>query len=240
MTYTVIARCERTKQIGVAIATYSLAVGGLCPQIASHVGALSSQAFVNPELRHLGINLLASGHSANQALELTIRSDSQPEFRQFGIIDREGRTAVHTGKSTRAYSGHIAKTNYAVFGNVLDSEEVIQAMSTAFEASAQESLSERLIRTLEAGKRAGGQRGGAGPLPERSASIIVHGSSPVAELDLRIDEHDDAVVELRRLFDGYRPYLAYHQQRWTNPESALPQEQFVKGLAERSRAPLRT
>ena len=231
MTYTVIARCAQTKQFGVAIATYSLAVGALCPQIASHVGALSSQAFVNPEFRHLGINLLAAGHSARQALELAIQSDPQREYRQVGFIDREGRTAVHTGTSTRGYSGHVAKTNYAVFGNVLDSERVIQAMSKAFEENSEEALSERLIRTLEAGKNAGGQRGGAGLLPERSASIVIHGSREVAELDLRVDEHEDAVVELRRLSDGYRPYLEYHQQRWVDPASALPQEQFVKRLS---------
>lgn len=233
MTYTVIARCPRTREVGVAIATYSLAVGGLCPQIDTDAGALSSQAFVNPELRFLGMNLLTLGYSAERALELALLDDPQREFRQIGLIDREGRTAVHTGTSTRGYSGHIARPNYAVFGNVLDSADVVAAMATAFENSADESLSERLIRTLEAGKRAGGQRGAAGPLPERSASIVVHGSRQVAELDLRVDMHSDAVSQLRRLFDEYLPYLDYHRGRWLDPASAMPQEKFVKQLLER-------
>jgi uncharacterized Ntn-hydrolase superfamily protein len=217
----------------VAIATYSLAVGGLCPEIETNVGALSSQAFVNPELRFLGMNLLASGHAAERALELALLNDPQHEFRQVGFIDREGRTAVHTGASTRGYSGHIAKPNYAVFGNVLESAEVIQAMSAAFENSDGESLPERLVRTLEAGKRAGGQRGTAGPLPERSASIVVHGSRRTADLDLRIDMHADAVTQLRILVDEYLPYVEYHRSRWLDPASAMPQEIFVRQLQER-------
>ncbi|MBX9650356.1 MAG: DUF1028 domain-containing protein [Xanthobacteraceae bacterium] len=75
------------------------------------------------------------------------------------------------------------------------------------------SLPERLVRSLEAGRSAGGQKGAKGPLPERSASISVHGSRQVSELDLRIDMHADVVTELRFLHDHYQPYLAYHRER---------------------------
>ncbi|MGH6753571.1 MAG: DUF1028 domain-containing protein, partial [Bradyrhizobium sp.] len=85
LTYTVIARCPRRGELGVAIATYSLAVGGLCPQIASSIGAMSSQAFVNPELRPLAINLLSAGRPAASALDGTMQSDPLREFRQVGI-----------------------------------------------------------------------------------------------------------------------------------------------------------
>jgi len=231
LTYAVIGRCPRSGELGVAIATYSLGVGGLCPQAASHVGAMSSQAFVNPELRPLAINLLASGHPAASTLELVMQADPLREFRQVGIIDREGRTAVYTGASTRAHSGHQSGTDYAVFGNVLAGEDVLLAMASAFERSAEQSLAERLIRSLEAGRTAGGQKGASGPLPERSASILVHGTRDVAELDLRIDMHTDAVSELRRLYDHYLPYLAYHRNRWLDPASAMPQEAFVQSLS---------
>jgi uncharacterized Ntn-hydrolase superfamily protein len=192
---------------------------------------MSSQAFVNPELRPLAINLLASGHAAASALELVMQAEPLREFRQVGIIDREGRTAVYTGASTRAYSGHRSGTDYAVFGNVLAGEDILLAMASAFERSAEQSLAERLIRSLEAGRSAGGQKGACGPLPERSASILVHGTRDVAELDLRIDLHTDAVAELRRLYDHYLPYLAYHRNRWLDPASAMPQEAFVQSLS---------
>lgn len=232
MTYTVIARCPRSGEFGVAIATYSLGVGGLCPRVASNIGAMSSQAFVNPELQLLGINLLSAGHPAASALELAIRSDPLQEFRQVGLIDREGRAAVHTGTSTRSYSGHRIEANYAVFGNVLAGEDVLVAMASAWDTSGEERFAERLIRCLEAGRRAGGQKGGSGPLPERSASILVHGAREAAELDLRVDMHADAVSELRRLFDHYLPYVAYHRGRWLRPASAPPQEAFVAALAQ--------
>ncbi|MGH6709141.1 MAG: DUF1028 domain-containing protein [Bradyrhizobium sp.] len=232
MTYTVIARCPRRGELGVAIATYSLAVGGLCPQIASSIGAMSSQAFVNPELRPLAINLLSAGRPAASALDGTMQSDPLREFRQVGIIDREGRAAVFTGRSTRSYAGHQIGPDFAVFGNVLAGENVLGAMASAFENSAGHQLAERLVSSLEAGRRAGGQKGGSGPLPERSASVLVHGTREIAELDLRVDMHADAVGELRRLFDHYHPYVAYHRQRWLDPASAQPQEAFVAALAQ--------
>jgi uncharacterized Ntn-hydrolase superfamily protein len=231
LTYTVIARCPRSGQLGVAIATYSLGVGGLCPQVRNNVGAMSSQAFVNPELRPLAINLLAAGYPAAQALDLVMQSDPQREYRQVGIIDREARTAVHTGNATRGFSGHHSGENYAVLGNVLASEEVITAMAAAFEGAHAKSLAERMLRSLEAGRDAGGQRGASGHLPERSASLLVYGLGEVAEIDLRADMHPHAVEELRRLHDQYLPYIAFHRQRWLKPASAPPQEVFVASLA---------
>jgi uncharacterized Ntn-hydrolase superfamily protein len=230
LTYTVLGYCPRRGELGVAIATYSLGVGGLCPEVASNIGATSSQAFVNPELRPLAINLLGAGHPAARTLDLVVQSDPLSDFRQIGVIDREGRSAVHTGKATRSHAGHLIGVNYAVFGNVLASEAVLSAMASAVEQADDEPLSERLLRALEAGRSAGGQRGATGPLPERSASVLVHGRGAVAELDLRVDMHTDAVVELRRLCDHYKPYVAYHRQRWLDPESAPPQEAFVAEL----------
>lgn len=231
MTYTILGRCPHRGEFGVAIATYSLGVGGLCPEITSNIGAMSSQAFVNPELRTLAINLLVAGHPAARTLAMVIESDPLSEYRQVAIMDREGRAAVHTGSSARNFAGHRIGDNYAVFGNVLASQDVLSSMASAFESSPETALSERLLRSIEAGRSAGGQRGAAGPLPERSAAIRVHGRGAVAELDLRVDMHTDAVVELRRIYDQYQPYVAYHRQRWLAPASAPPQEAFVADLA---------
>lgn len=233
MTYTVIARCPRTAELGVGIATYSLAVGGLCPAIESNSGVLSSQAFVNPEFKSLGLKLLASGHSAGQVLDLLRQGDPLIDYRQVGIVDREGRAAVFTGDKTRAWSGHRTGPGYAVFGNVLAGAEVVDAMAEAFEERSDQPLAERLIAALEAGRDAGGQAGSRGPLTERSAAVRVHGLSDHAIVDLRSDVHDKAVDHLRYLFTTYQPYIAFHRTRWLDPQSAVPQELFVARIEGR-------
>lgn len=230
MTYTIVARCPRTGQIGIGIATYSLAVGGLCPAVESNVGAVSSQAFVNPELKGLGLRLLKDGCPAALTLAMLERSDPSIEYRQIGIVDREGRVAAFTGSMTRGWSGHRLGEGYAIFGNVLANAQVVEAMAHAFEHGQSQRLADRLLLAIEAGCRAGGQAGSFGHLPERSASLLVHGLSAQPEIDLRIDRHPDGVGELRRIYDEYQPYLAFHRTRWMAPQQAMPQDLFVKQL----------
>lgn len=230
MTYTLIGRCARTGALGVGIATYSLAVGGLCPFIVSGVGAMTSQAFVNPALKTLGARLLRDGHPAGQVLDLLRGADPQFEFRQVAVLDRRGDAACNTGSRCRGWAGHVAGPGFVACGNVLKDAGVAQAMADAFSAASEAELGERLLRALEAGRDAGGQVGGAGHLPERSAALLVHGQEEHALLDLRVDGHGDAVTELRRLHDEFRPYVAFHEQRWRDPGAAPPQERFVASL----------
>jgi uncharacterized Ntn-hydrolase superfamily protein len=231
MTYTLLARCPRSGALGIGIATYSLAVGGLCPVVISGVGALASQAFVNPMLKTLGARLLRAGHPAAQVLEMLRGADPQFAFRQVAVLDRRGDVAIHTGERCRAWAGHVAGPGFVAFGNVLRGEGVAQAMAAAFQAAPGAPLAERLLRGLEAGRDAGGQVGGSGPLPERSASLLVHETEEEhALLDLRVDSHATAVQELRRLHDEFAPYIAFHALRWRDPGAAPPQEQFVASL----------
>jgi uncharacterized Ntn-hydrolase superfamily protein len=110
-------------------------------------------------------------------------------------------------------------------------------MAEAFESAREMPLAERLMRSLEAGRDAGGQVGGSGHLPERSAALIVHGRGDAPEIDLRVDLHDHAVDQLRRLHDEYIPYVAFHRLRWLDPASAPPQERFVAELKGNKGAP---
>jgi uncharacterized Ntn-hydrolase superfamily protein len=230
MTYTLIGRCARTGAIGIGVATYSLAVGAAAPQVVRGKGAVASQAWANPQLRTLGASLLDLGHTAPHTLELLVASDPKIAFRQVAVLDRHGDGACHTGGKTRAWAGHRIGPDYVACGNVLAGPEVVEAIADTFEASAGEDLAERLLRGIEAGRDAGGQIGGHGHLPERSAALIVYGQEEHAQNDLRIDFSDDAVTMLRALFATYAPYAAYRKQRWRNPETALPQEQFVASL----------
>jgi uncharacterized Ntn-hydrolase superfamily protein len=230
MTYTLLGRCARTGAIGIGIATYSLAVGAAAPQVVRGKGAVASQAWANPQLRTLGASLLDVGHTAPNTLRLLVDSDPKIAFRQVAVLDRRGDGACHTGTGTRSWAGHRIGSDYVACGNVLASAAVVEAIADAFESSPEEELAERLLRGIEAGRDAGGQAGGNVHLPERSAAIIVYGVEEHAQNDLRIDMHPDAVTALRELFTTYAPYIAYRTQRWRNPETALPQEQFVASL----------
>ena len=235
MTYTIIGSYGRTGQLGVGIATYSLAVGALAPAVASNAGALTSQAFVNPELRALGLRLMSDGCPADLVVSTLKAADPQIEFRQIGVVDAYGRGAAFTGSSTRPWTGHKAGPGYVALGNVLAGEVVVDRMAAAFEQAADCSLDERLLRALEAGRDAGGQVGGKGHLPERSASLLVHGHQPLPILDLRVDLDDDAVTSMRTLHQEFMPYLAFHHLRHISPEKAPPQEVFVAELNAKHR-----
>jgi uncharacterized Ntn-hydrolase superfamily protein len=236
MTYTLIGRCARTGALGVGIATYSLAVGGLCPVVVSGCGAIASQAFVNPTLKTLGARLLHAGHPASQVLALLRDADPDHAFRQIAVLDRRGDAACHTGQQCRDWAGHVVGPDCIACGIVLRDGNVARAMADAFLAAHETTLGERLLRALEAGRDAGGQMGGSGRLPERSAALLVHEAAEEhALIDLRIDRHGDAVTELRSLYDDFRPYLAFHALRWRNPAEAPPQEKFVASLREPGR-----
>ncbi|MSO75800.1 MAG: DUF1028 domain-containing protein [Alphaproteobacteria bacterium] len=232
MTYTILGRCGRTGEIGIAIATYSLAVGSLCPAIAGGGGVVSSQAFVNPELRRLGLEYLRQGRSAAETLGALLAVDPHIEFRQLLVLDGEGRGAGHTGTRTRPWTGHRVGAGYVIAGNVLASEKVLDAMARSFEGAIAGDLDDRLLRALEAGRDAGGQAGSAGHLPERSAVLMVAGPAPDDLLDLRVDLHGDAVTQLRAVREEYAPYRAFHRLRHVDPANAPPQERFVTELAE--------
>jgi uncharacterized Ntn-hydrolase superfamily protein len=236
MTYTLVARCPKSGAFGIGIATYSLAVGAKCPAIATGVGALTTQAFVNQTFKALGLRLLSQGHPAAQVLDLLRGSDPDFEFRQVAIIDRRGDAVCHTGTRTRPWSGHHIGDGFVALGNVLKGEAVVAAMADAYRASETHEFAERIMRALEAGRAAGGQHGLDGPLPERSAGLLVHEGEEHALLDLRVDSHPDAVNELRRVLDEFKPYVPFYRQRWREPANALPQDAFVNTLATKPTA----
>jgi uncharacterized Ntn-hydrolase superfamily protein len=229
MTYTVIARCSRTGQLGIGIATYSLAVGGYCPAIRGTVGAVSTQAFVNLKLGTLALRLLEQGFAPGKVLAELMADDPQIAYRQIGIVDAEGRTAVHTGGNTRPWSGHVEGNGYIAMGNVLAGEEVLAAIAAAFENDPDADLDERLLRALEAGRDTGGQKTADGThLNERSAAVITHGHRDFGHIDLRVDAHGTAVEELRRVHGVYKPFVPYYQLRHDNPEETPAQDVWAR------------
>lgn len=201
-TFSIVARCARSGELGVAVSTKVPAVGSLCPFARSRVGAVSTQAWVNPYLGPRVLETLGSGLAADAALERVLESESDREMRQIGVVDAAGRAAAFTGSETDPWTGHFVGPDCAVQGNMLVGEETLLAMRDAFGRSGSEALAERLLRALEAGQAAGGDRRG-----RQSAALLVVGEEDYPLVDLRVDENADPVRELRRVFEVARREL---------------------------------
>jgi uncharacterized Ntn-hydrolase superfamily protein len=195
MTFSIVARCHRTGELGAAVASAVPAVGAVCSYVLAQVGAVSTQAWVNPYLALNTLELLGQGKSATEALGDALKSDPAGSMRQLGIVDRLGHAASWTGPDCTEWAGHHVGPGYAIQGNMLAGAAVIEAMVDAFDASVGNQLCERLLGALEAGQLAGGDKRG-----RQSAALKVVRDEAYAFLDLRVDEHDDPVSELRRVF----------------------------------------
>lgn len=230
MTYSILARCPRTGQLGMSIATYTLAVGQYCDGIVPGVGITMSQASVRQVNNGIAVKLLRAGFEPHYVLRALRENDPYPEFRQIGVIDREGRTAAHSGSGARDWKGHRTGPGVIAMGNVLLGAHVVDAMYQAFEQSEDQALADRLLLALEAGCAAGGQSNGSRRMPERSSALIVFGAHEHPLLNLRVDLHDHAVHELRRLHTRYAPYAPYYRQRDLEPATAPGQEVFERAF----------
>jgi len=203
MTFSIVAHCPQTGDLGVAVSTAIPAVGAINPFARSGVGAIATQAWSNPYLGIDGLSLLAQGLSAAEVLEQLLKADTDKERRQLSIVDAHGGVAAFTGNEVQPWKGHREGKGYVVAGNLLISGETIQAMAGTFEM-AQGPLGERLLVALEAGQATGGDRRG-----KVSAALLVVRDEEYPYIDLRVDEHTEPVMELRRIFDIYTalPYL---------------------------------
>lgn len=191
-TFSIVARCSRTGQLGVAVATASPSVRDRVPHAKARVGAIATQAYTNPMLGIDGIRLLERGLSPQEVLKALLPRDPGRERRQLIIVDKQGNTAAYTGRGAIGWKGHLIGDGFIVAGNMLAGEGVLDRMAHCFEGSAGGELAERLILTLEAGQRAGGDKRG-----RQSAALIV--VSKGEHIDLRVDSHVNPVAELRRI-----------------------------------------
>ena len=226
MTFSIAGFDEGTGAFGVAVTTKFFGVGSLCPFVEAGVGAVATQAFVNPTFGPRGLRLLAEGRSAQEVLDSLIQSDEGREHRQLHIVDRKGRTAAWTGKETVTWAGHSPRKGFSVAGNMLVGEPTIMQMAEAYEANSGIELAERLLRALEAGQAAGGDKRG-----RQSAALKVVTTEEYPHLDIRVDDHPDPVAELRRLFEeAKREYLPFKQFL---PTRARPAGIYDRALIDR-------
>jgi len=194
MTFSIVARCPRTGQFGVAAATAMPAVGKLLSHAAAGAGAVATQAQVNPYLGLDGLALLRQGLSAKEALERLKGTDPCMELRQCALIDAQGDSLCWTGEKCISWAGSLTGEQFSVQGNRLVGPQVLDAVAEAFRHAEKHPLIERLIEALAAGDRCGGDRHG-----ESSAVIYVVDQEEYPLWDIRVDHHLDPVAELRRL-----------------------------------------
>ena len=225
MTFTIIGRCRNTGRLGVGIATYSLAVGSYCPHVKHDVAALSNQAFVNPPLGSIAMDLLENDTAPEEVIEHLKTHDPLLNYRQIGIVGRFGTTACWSGDKCRPYVGHKVGDGFVAMGNALAGHHVVDAIANTFQESREDDLDERLMKAIEAGRDAGGQATAEGEhMAERSAALYVDQPDMAKIIDLRVDVHDTAVGELRRVFEAYRPYVDHYFWRSTDPTTLPPQD----------------
>jgi uncharacterized Ntn-hydrolase superfamily protein len=206
MTWSILAR-DGQGNLGVAIASRFFAVGALCVHTRRGVGALATQALMNPLYGPAGIALLEAGRSAADTVATLVGGDEGRAHRQLHVLPASGPAAAHTGASCVDWCGHLAGDDFSVAGNMLAGPQVIEATARAFRDSAGQPLAERLLAAMAAGEAAGGDKRG-----KQAAALRIHGDEDYPQLDIRVDDHEEPIIELRRLYskslERYQPFMA--------------------------------
>jgi uncharacterized Ntn-hydrolase superfamily protein len=205
MTWSIIAKDPETGAFGVAVTTKFFAVGALCPHGAARIGALATQALVNPLYGPDGIRLLAEGRSAEDIVAILTAQDPGSGSRQLHVIARDGRTAAHTGQDCIDWCGHLTDEGVSVAGNMLAGPAVIEATLEIYKQSMDLPFADRLMSALDAGQAEGGDKRG-----KQSAAIKIWRDEPYPMLDLRVDDHPEPLDEIRRLYGvAHERFLAF-------------------------------
>jgi uncharacterized Ntn-hydrolase superfamily protein len=222
-----IAGCDlRAGQWGVAVQSKFLAAGSLVPWAEPGVGAIATQAYANPRYGPDGLELLRGGLSSEAVVERLTAADDGRDQRQLGVVDGEGRSATFTGSECHDWAGGRAGSGYAAQGNILVSGETVDALAETFEANHDLPLAERLLESLAAAQFAGGDRRG-----QQAAGLLVverdggYGGLSDVLVDLRVDDHEHPVVELRRLYRLHQEIFGTTPaEDWLTVDDALAAE----------------
>ena len=206
MTWSILAR-DASGRFGVAIASRFFAVGALCVHTRRGIGAIATQALMNPLYGAAGLDLLSAGQTAAGVVARLTGGDAGREQRQLHVLPAVGAGAAHTGAGCIDWCGHEEFDGFSVAGNMLAGPQVLAATAQAYLASAGQPLAERLLAAMAAGEAAGGDKRG-----KQAAALRIHGDEDHPQLDLRVDDHAEPIVELQRLYarslERYQPFIA--------------------------------
>jgi uncharacterized Ntn-hydrolase superfamily protein len=215
MTFSIVARCERTGMLGVAVSSSSPAVASRCAYAQAKAGAVASQNITDPTLGTRGLELLADGSSAAETVATLQRSGRYIEYRQLLVVDAAGGSATFSGDKALGIFNAAHAGNVACGGNLLANAGIPQKMVDAFLSSTGH-LGDRLIVAMQAARDAGGE---AGPIHSAGMKLAANVPWPVA--DLRCDwTEDDPVEEIAKLWALYKPQLDAYVTRALDPTAA--------------------
>ncbi len=208
-TFSIVGMDTLTGEFGVAVASKVLDVGYIVPWGEPGTGAVATQAQTNAMFGPVGLEILRTGATAEEALENLLGSDPEREVRQLGIVDAEGNSASFTGSETMDWAGSITGPGYAIQGNILTGPEVIEEMEKAF-INEEGSLGDRLLAALLAGDAAGGDSRG-----RQSAAMVVYrenggyqGSSNFL-IDIRVADSEDPLGDLQRIYSKWCMWFVF-------------------------------
>lgn len=214
MTFSVVARCAETGQLGIAISSSSIAVGARCPWLRPGVGAVASQNITLPSLGPQVLDALEQGVAPSAALAALVEQ-AHSEYRQVTVIDSQGRTAHFSGAKTLGIHAAVSGEQCVAAGNMLAHPGVIDAMVRAFE-NASGPLADRLLAAMHTGQAQGGEAG-----PVHSAALLVVDDVLWPIINLRVDWADeDPIGALDQLWQAYRGQLQDYIDRALNPQIA--------------------
>jgi uncharacterized Ntn-hydrolase superfamily protein len=225
-TYSICACDLGARQWGVATQSKFLAVGSVVPWAEPLAGAVATQSYANPRYGPDGLALLREGLPAEEVVARLTEADEGRAERQLGIVDAEGRGATYTGEACHEWAGGRVGPGYAAQGNILVSGETVDALAETFAGTAGKPLVERLLDCLDAAQAAGGDKRG-----QQSAALLVVGPDQGyaglsdTAFDLRVDDHERPLEELRRLWTLHRELFgATPREKWIDVDEELRAE----------------
>jgi uncharacterized Ntn-hydrolase superfamily protein len=210
-TYSIVARDPETGQMGVAVQTHWFSTGSMVTWAEPGVGAVATQSMVEVSYGPLGLHKMQNGKTAPDALKALLAEDKNREVRQVAMVDARGNVGVHTGSRCVAEAGHHSGIQYSVQANMMLKNTVWPAMAGAYE-NAKGELADRLLTALDAAQAEGGDIRGK----QSAAMLIVSGEATSHPwtgifIDLRVEDHPEPLVELRRLLTLQRAYQSMNR-----------------------------
>jgi uncharacterized Ntn-hydrolase superfamily protein len=234
-TYSIVAYDSATGDLGVAVQSKFPNVGGIVPWARSGIGAVATQSLSNTDYGEKGLELMAQGATAEEALRIIMRRDTMLQDRQVGLVDAKGNAASFSGRTTFDWSGGrvgapggrgtvaggkgdvIMGRGYSAQGNIMVSDQTVKNLAETFEQTAG-SLADRLMAALKAGQAGGGDKRGM-----QSAALLVvrkNGGYLGANdrfIDIRVYDSPDPIAELERLLALHKLHFFPSDPRQVEP-----------------------
>lgn len=215
MTFSIIARCKKTGQIGGAVSSSSPAVASRCLHGRAGIGMVMSQNITDPILGTKILDMLQQDNTPESAIQRLVENEEFIQYRQLVALNNKDKGAVFSGEHTLGVHGHFIGEDVVSAGNLLDNDAVPQAIAEAFE-QADGPLAERLLIAMKAGLTAGGEAG-----PVHSVGLMVMAKDiqwPI--VDLRIDWSENPIDDLSTAWEVYAPQMDDYITRAVNPTTA--------------------